>query len=171
MAELINAFFDELSAGWPDAHGFARVVIRLTLALLLSAIIGWEREREGKAAGLRTHILVALGAAMFVQAAQENGASPGDMTRVVQGIATGIGFMGGGVILQLVTERRVKGLTTAAGLWLTAAIGVSAGLGRLTTAILGTALCWMVLEIFRLLEKPHATPQSDKNPKAPPPPG
>ncbi len=166
MAELINAFFDELSAGWPDAHGFARVVIRLTLALLLSAIIGWEREREGKAAGLRTHMLVALGAAMFVQAAQENGASPDDMTRVVQGIATGIGFMGGGVILQLVAERRVKGLTTAAGLWLTAAIGVSAGLGRFTTAVLGTALCWMVLEIFHRIEKHQIRQQPDRDENA-----
>lgn len=159
MNQLFAAFSDEWNANLPDAHLVARVTIRLTLALLLSAIIGWEREREHKSAGLRTHILVALGAAIFAMAAQENGATPGDLTRVVQGIATGIGFIGGGVILQLVDERRVKGLTTAAGLWLTGAIGVSAGMGRMTTAILGSVLCWIVLAIFHRLEKHEAENQ------------
>src|SRR5687767_9442201 len=127
MNELWNAFAAELSASLPDAPLLARVIIRLSLAMMLSAIIGWEREQQNKSAGLRTHILVALGAAIFALSSQENGADANNMTRVTQGIATGIGFIGAGVILQLVNERRIKGLTTAAGIWLTAAIGLAAG--------------------------------------------
>jgi putative Mg2+ transporter-C (MgtC) family protein len=153
MNELLDAVRDELSAGIPDARTVARTLIRISLAIFLAGIIGWEREREQKAAGLRTHILVALGAAIFALAAQESGASANDMTRVAQGVATGIGFMGGGVILQLVKERRIKGLTTAAGIWLTAAIGLAAGMGRTATAVLGTLACWLVLSVFSRIER------------------
>ena len=129
---------------------------------MVAAIVGWEREREGKAAGLRTHVLVALGAAIFVLTASENGASANDMTRVVQGMATGIGFIGGGVILKLEKERLVKGLTTASSVWLTAALGAAAGLGRAPVAILGAALCWVVLVIFHSLEKKFAPMHNDE---------
>jgi putative Mg2+ transporter-C (MgtC) family protein len=153
MNELLDAFRDELSADIPDARSFARIFIRLSLAILLAGLIGWEREREQKAAGLRTHILVALGAAIFALSAQEAGVSANDMTRVAQGVATGIGFIGGGVILQLVKERRIKGLTTAAGIWLTAAIGLAAGMGRIASAVLGTLACWLVLTVFSRIER------------------
>lgn len=151
-----DALRDELTMSLPDARLWVRVAFRLVLAVVLAAIIGWEREREGKAAGLRTHVLVALGTAIFVIASLESGASPDDVTRVVQGIAAGIGFIGGGVILKLEQDRVVKGLTTAASVWLTAAIGVAAGLGRAPVAILGTALCWIVLVLFYYLEKKFA---------------
>ena len=153
MNELLDAFREELSAAIPDARLFARTIIRLSVAILLAGIIGWEREREQKAAGLRTHILVALGAAIFAMASQESGANAGDMTRVTQGVATGIGFIGAGVILQLVKERRIKGLTTAAGIWLTAAIGLAAGMGRMASAVLGTLACWLVLSVFSRIER------------------
>ena len=123
MNLIWDALQDEITLALPDARLWVRVTFRLVLAIILAAIVGWEREREGKDAGLRTHVLVALGAAIFVLAASENGASANDMTRVVQGMATGIGFIGGGVILKLQKERDVKGLTTASSVWLTARTG------------------------------------------------
>jgi putative Mg2+ transporter-C (MgtC) family protein len=161
---LLDELRDEFSGDMGDARLWVRIALRLLLALILTFIIGWEREREGKSAGLRTHILVALGAAIFALAASENGATPGDLTRVSQGVATGIGFIGGGVILKLQSERRVKGLTTAAGIWLTAAIGLACGMGRAPVAILGTLLCWVVLAVFHRLEKDDSRePQPKKH--------
>lgn len=162
---------DEFSANLPDGRLWVRISFRLLLALILSGIIGWERERGGKAAGLRTHILVALGSAIFVLAVSENGATPSDMARAVQGIATGIGFIGGGVILKLEERRRVKGLTTAGSIWLAAAVGVAAGLGRAPVAILGTLFCWVVLSGLYRLEKHLSAPDKklplDKGKQAP----
>jgi putative Mg2+ transporter-C (MgtC) family protein len=126
----------------------ARVVIRLLAAALFGAIVGIQRERAGKPAGVRTHMLVALGAALFVISGQESGMDSADISRVVQGIATGIGFIGGGAILKLTAQREVEGLTTAAGIWMTAAVGVAAGLGRWGTAGLGVVLTWIILSII-----------------------
>lgn len=141
----MEAFLKELTAGLPDGAQIARVVFRLTLAALLGALIGLQREYAGKPAGLRTHMLVALGATLFVVASLEFGMSPGDMSRVVQGLATGIGFLGAGAILKLREEREITGLTTAAGIWLTAAIGVAVGLGRWGSAALGVVLTVIIL--------------------------
>lgn len=85
----------------------------------------------GKPAGLRTHMLVALGSALFVVASLEFGMSSSDLSRVIQGLATGIGFIEGGAIFKLNEEREITGLTTAAGIWLTAAVGVAVGDGAL----------------------------------------
>jgi putative Mg2+ transporter-C (MgtC) family protein len=126
----------------------ARVVIRLLAAALFGAIVGIQRERAGKPAGVRTHMLVALGAALFVISGQESGMDSADISRVVQGLATGIGFIGGGAILKLTAQREVEGLTTAAGIWMTAAVGVAAGLGRWGTAGLGVVLTWIILSII-----------------------
>jgi putative Mg2+ transporter-C (MgtC) family protein len=96
-------------------------------------------------------MLVSLGAALFVLAPLASGASAGDVTRVVQGIATGIGFVGAGVILK--TEHgEVRGLTTAAGIWLTAAVGMAAGAGRLWIAVFGTLLALVILASLRDFE-------------------
>lgn len=143
---------EELAKDMPDARSMVRVTLRLLFALLLSAAIGWQRERVGKAAGLRTHMLVGLGSALFVVALGEAGATPSDLTRVAQGVATGIGFIGGGVILKLPSERRVKGLTTAASVWLAASIGVAAGAGTLGAGLVGLALCLIVLIFLQRLE-------------------
>lgn len=141
----MNAFIDELTGGMPDAPQLARVLTRLVIAALLGAIIGVQRERAGKAAGLRTHMLVAMGGALFVVSGSESGMTPEDLSRVIQGLATGIGFIGAGAILKRPEERYIGGLTTAAGIWMTAAVGVAAGLGQWGSAAASVALTWIVL--------------------------
>lgn len=142
-----------------DARQLTQITVRLLIAAVLGGILGFEREHQGKAAGVRTHMLVALGAALFVLVPQMAGAQADAMSRVVQGVIAGIGFLGAGTILKNKDgdESHVKGLTTAAGLWMTAAIGVAAGLGRESTAVLSTLLTLAVFSVMpwivRLLEK------------------
>lgn len=142
-----------------DASQLTRISVRLLMAAILGGILGFEREQKGKAAGVRTHMLVSLGAALFVLVPQTAGADPAAISRVVQGIVAGIGFLGAGTILKgnSLDTHQVKGLTTAAGLWMTAAIGVAAGMGREATALLSTLLALGVLSlmpsIIRRLEK------------------
>jgi len=97
-------------------------------------------------------MLVSLGAALFVLAPVEAGMTSDDLSRVIQGLATGIGFIGGGAILKLSEEREIKGLTTAAGIWMTAAMGVAAGLGRIGLALLSALLTWFILAIIGMAE-------------------
>src|SRR5215510_10056350 len=106
----MDIIFEELTAGMPDARQITRVIIRLLAAMLLGAIIGIQREQTGKPAGLRTHMLVALGAALFTLAPLEAGMDSADISRVIQGLATGIGFIGGGAILKLSEAREIQGL-------------------------------------------------------------
>ena len=115
-------------------------------------MIGMQRERSGKAAGLRTHMLVCLGTALFVIAGAEIGMQQDAMSRVIQGLATGIGFLGAGAIIKMESTREIRGLTTAAGVWMTAAIGVAVGLGHLGTAALGVLFAWVVLAVVLKLE-------------------
>lgn len=129
----------------PDLREVIRVLIRLLMAACLGGVLGFEREQKGKSAGLRTHMLVALGAALFVLIPSQMGIPEGEMTRVLQGLVAGVGFLGAGTIIKVNSEHEVKGLTTAAGIWLTAAIGVAAGLGREMTAILSTLLALAIL--------------------------
>jgi putative Mg2+ transporter-C (MgtC) family protein len=132
----------------PDTAQFTRVTLRLLMAATLGGVLGYEREKKGKAAGMRTHMLVALGAALFVLIPQQSKVSDADLTRVLQGLIAGVGFLGAGTIIRVGDQREVKGLTTAAGIWLTAAIGMSAGIGREATAILCTVLALTVLSVF-----------------------
>jgi putative Mg2+ transporter-C (MgtC) family protein len=120
--------------------------------MIFGAVIGIQRERAGKPAGLRTHMLVALGAAVFVIASGEFGMNPDSISRVIQGLVTGIGFLGAGAILKLYDKRAVEGLTTAAGIWMTAALGVAVGLGRFGLALVATLLAWMTLSLVRQME-------------------
>ena len=142
-----------------DARQVTQITVRLLMAAILGGILGFERESKGKAAGVRTHMLVALGAALFVMVPQMSGNQADAMSRVVQGVIAGIGFLGAGTIIKGKDEDagHVKGLTTAAGLWMTAAIGVSAGLGRESTAVLSTLLALAVFSVMprivKLLEK------------------
>ncbi len=144
----MEIFWQELTSGLPDTQQLARVVIRLIAAALLGSIIGYEREKAGKAAGLRTHILVTLGTCLFVLACSGSGMDSDGLSRVIQGIVTGIGFLGAGSILKLNEERDIQGLTTAAGIWMTAAIGVAVGLGEIGLALLGAILTVIVLAIL-----------------------
>lgn len=126
-----------------------QVLIRLTAATVLGAAVGFQREKVGKPAGLRTHMLVCVGTAVFVLACLGVGMSPEDLSRVIQGLVTGIGFIGAGTILKLNEERDIQGLTTAAGVWMTAAIGVAVGLGSLGVAVLSTIFSLLIL-VFAL---------------------
>ncbi|MBS0340249.1 MAG: MgtC/SapB family protein [Proteobacteria bacterium] len=130
-----------------DVQHVTRVTIRLLLAGALGFALGFEREAKGKSAGARTHMLVAMGSALFVLAPQVGGAQMADMSRVIQGLVAGIGFLCAGAILKTSDEHAVKGLTTAAGMWMTAAIGMACGLGREATAIFSTVLALVVLAL------------------------
>lgn len=144
----MEILLEELKGGLPDGTDLTRFVIRLVAAMLLGAVIGYERERAGKAAGLRTHMLVAMGSALFVLACTAAEMSMEGRSRVIQGIATGIGFIGAGAIIKYREEREVEGLTTAAGIYMTAATGVAAGLGRIGLALLSVVLTWSVLNLL-----------------------
>ncbi|HWT00135.1 MAG TPA: MgtC/SapB family protein [Pyrinomonadaceae bacterium] len=148
----MDIFWEELTSGLPDARQLAHLIIRLVAATLLGALVGLQRERAGKPAGLRTHILVTLGTAVFVMACSGVGMSLDGLSRVIQGIVTGIGFIGAGSILKLNDEREVQGLTTAAGVWMTAAIGVAVGLGSLGVALLSTLFTVVILALAGLNE-------------------
>lgn len=134
-------------------------LIRLGLAAVLGGIIGYERETLDKSAGLRTHMLVSLGAALFMVASilivqdftEANTESRLDPTRIGSTIVTGIGFLGGGIIFR--QEDRVHGLTTAAGLWVAAAIGLSCGAGYYIIASGSAVLTIVILGLIRPVEK------------------
>ncbi len=161
----MNVFWEELTFGVPDANQWARIIIRLVTATLCGAVIGINREKLGKPAGLRTHILVALGTTLFVLTCSGYGMSSDGLSRVIQGIVTGIGFIGAGSILKLDKERDIQGLTTAAGIWMTAAIGVTIGLGSLGLALLGTVLALIILTLAGKLEIQINEPQTGADEK------
>ncbi len=129
----------------PDLEQLTRVVLRLLVAGLLGGLIGLERELAGKPAGLRTHMLVALGSALFVLVPLQAGIALEDLSRVIQGLLAGVGFLCAGAIIKGVGDDHVQGLTTSASLWMTAAIGMAAGLGREATAALSTLLALGIL--------------------------
>jgi putative Mg2+ transporter-C (MgtC) family protein len=150
---MMHALLAELTGGLPDAAQFVRLATRIVVAALLGAVVGTERERAGKDAGLRTHMLVAVGAALFVVACLDVGMASTEVSRVIQGLAAGVGFLGAGAILKPGDERQAKGLTTAAGIWMTAAVGVAAGLGRHGLALVAVVLAWLILAAGRDLER------------------
>ncbi len=124
------------------------MVIRLLVAAALGALIGFEREREHKPAGLRTHILISLGSALFtVISIYGFGVNGVDQSRIAAGIVTGIGFLGAGVILHGVRGAVVLGLTTAASIWATAAVGMAVGTGMYLIAAIAAAIIFLVLLI------------------------
>jgi putative Mg2+ transporter-C (MgtC) family protein len=130
----------DLTALWRNPE--VEALLRVLLAGGLAALIGLEREMEGKAAGLRTYVLVGVGAAAFTVIGSVLYGAGDPASRVGQGIITGIGFLGAGVILQM--HRRVIGLTTAAGIWASAAVGMAIG-GGLYIVGVGTAVAIFVV--------------------------
>jgi putative Mg2+ transporter-C (MgtC) family protein len=142
-----------------DFHDFGDTSIRLGAAVLVGGLIGWNRQISGKPAGLRTHMLVSLGAALIVLIPiQANpGHSADGLSRTIQGVATGIGFLGAGEILHRPSAKgngeTVKGLTSAAALWTTAALGMVSGCGLWATSIIGTVLVLFILTVVQHLEK------------------
>ncbi len=152
--QIIIDWFNGLFGGngWGN---FLLVAFSLFMATLLSSIIGFEREYHGHSAGLRTHILVAVGSALiaslslygFGDAGLTNGRDP---ARLVAQVVSGIGFLGAGTIIQTGTD--IKGLTTATTLWFVMAIGVASGLGRFAIAIIATILSVIILVSLRRIE-------------------
>lgn len=127
-------------------------IIRLLIAVILGAIIGYEREVSHKPAGLRTHIFVSMGACLFTIASfylipQDSGGSY-DVTRIAAGVVAGISFIGAGSIIALRGD--VKGLTTAASLWVVAAIGLIVGLGSFLIPIVATLIAYIILRLDRV---------------------
>lgn len=136
---------------WP-VHGFLLSAGRLALSGILGALLGVQRERVHSAAGLRTHVLVGLGSAVFILAEVESGADGAALSRVIQGIVAGIGFLGAGAILKIGDRVEVLGLTTAASIWITAAVGIASGLGHVWLATLAAVFGFFVLGPLKKLE-------------------
>lgn len=150
-----------------DIAGITQVVIRLLVAVALGAMLGYERESVGASAGLRTHMLVSLGSALFVLIPLQAGMQIADLSRVLQGVTSGIGFIGAGAILKLKDENQITGLTTAAGVWLTSAVGIAAGMGREATAVLSAVLALVILSLLHHgveKKRQHRRPPTSGNP-------
>lgn len=122
------------------------------MAIFFGAAIGLDREFSAKAAGLRTNMLVSLGACLFVLVPIQSGIAESDSTalaRILQGIITGVGFVGAGSILR---EERVRGLTSATAVWISAGVGIAAGFGLWQLSLLGTGLALIILRLFKIIE-------------------
>ena len=120
-----------------------QMFLRLLIAVILGALVGYERERAGKPAGVRTHGMVSLGAALFAVVSLHGFGGTGDQARVAAQIVTGIGFLGAGAILQ--QRGNVHGLTTAASLWVTAALGLAVGVGMVFMSLFTAILVFLLL--------------------------
>jgi putative Mg2+ transporter-C (MgtC) family protein len=142
----------DIFLGLDDWPHFWRVLARLSVAVLFGAILGYNREQVGKGAGLRTHMLVALGSALFVVTALESGIPRAELSRVAQGLIIGIGFLGSGTILKEEQEQRIKGLTTAANIWLTCAVGMAVGFGWLWPAVIAVILELIIVSVIGWME-------------------
>ena len=143
-----------LSALQFDVTTFLDDLLRLTIAVFLGAIVGAERQLAGQSAGLRTHVMVALGSAVFTLAGIATaGGDLQQVTRVIQGVAAGVGFLGAGAILRMDGDTKVKGLTTAGSIWVAAAMGTSAGLGEYALAASATIASLLVLVVLRPLSR------------------
>lgn len=152
-SEFPRVILEELTGGIDDWEEFGRISLRLFASALLGAVVGYQRESVGKPAGLRTHMLVCLGTTLFVLAILAMDYKPDAQSRVIQGIVAGVGFMGAGSILKISEDREIHGLTTAAGVWMTSAIGVAVGLGAIGLAALSTVVTLMILSLIHRLER------------------
>ena len=143
--QAVQAEFSDLG----DVDDITRIVVRMLVAIVLGGLLGYERESAGASAGLRTHMLVSLGSALFVLIPLQAGMKVEDLSRVLQGVTAGIGFLGAGAILKQRDKNDIRGLTTAASVWLTAAVGIAAGMGREASAVLSALFALVILAIVR----------------------
>jgi putative Mg2+ transporter-C (MgtC) family protein len=156
MGILWQEIWGAITRNFSDLHGLAnglQVAFRLVLAVGLGGLLGYERTLRRRPAGLRTHMLVSLGAAAYVLVPEQADMKVGDLSRVIQGLTTGIGFLGAGAILKDDDTHQTRGLTTAAGIWLTAAVGMAVGMGRLATGVLIALLALVILSPFLWIEE------------------
>lgn len=144
----------------PDLSTLTRITVRVVLAAVLGGILGLDRERKGRSAGVRTHMLVAVGAALFVLGPLQSGMEIGDLSRVLQGIVQGVGFLGAGAIMVRSAQHQIEGLTTAANIWATAGIGVMAGLGLEATAVLSAFVVLIILAAVPVILPKAAVPDA-----------
>lgn len=149
--------------------GLIDALVPLLVAALLGGLVGWERENLKRPAGLRTHMMVALGSALFTQVGMgavlggENaGVEGGDPSRIITGIATGLGFLGAGTIIE--SRGRVQGLTTAAGLWVVGGIGVSAGTSQYLVAAAAAGLAVVILGVLPRVNSDDKDPERNVPP-------
>lgn len=155
-AECVTTPIDVSLTGFPQWLDWS---LRLGLATLIGAAIGWNRERTGKAAGLRTHMLVSLGSALFIlmPLAVYPTPSADALSRTIQGVAAGIGFLGAGEIVHQSFpnsgKAKVKGLTSAAAIWVTAALGTTAACGVWQLSLVGTLIALLTLSVARRFEQ------------------
>ncbi|MFM0033250.1 MgtC/SapB family protein [Paraburkholderia strydomiana] len=166
----MNGWWDEVwqkvlgeFADLNDAADLTQLFIRLVVALVLGGVLGFERELAGRDAGMRTHMMVSVGSALFVLVPLQAGFSQDNLSRVLQGLVSGIGFLGAGAIIKLSAEREVRGLTTAASLWVAAGLGMAAGMGREATAILSLAIALLILSGARLFR--NTSSSNDDKPR------
>ena len=147
----INQFLIDIGLQLPSFIMACSLLLKLVIATALGALIGWERQNQSKAAGLRTHMIIALGAAVFtIVVASDPRSTPVDIAQIVKGIAAGVGFLGAGAILKESNNvKHIQGLTTAAGIWLCAALGLAVGAGQIWIAVAGGLLTWGVLRLDR----------------------
>lgn len=147
-----------MSGTYLSPYNLSAIVFRLCLSLVLGAIIGLDRELRHKPAGLRTHMLVSFGSALFVLIPLQLVAadSQNELSRVIQGIVSGVGFLGAGVILRESQQELrlvdVHGLTTAAAIWVAAALGIAAGCGLWQMGLIAALMSLVVLRVFKNLE-------------------
>ncbi len=141
-------------------------LIAMLVSTVLGTVVGWERQVGRKPAGLRTHTLVCMGSTLFVlltvHAARDFGGGSVDPTRIIHGVVTGVGFLGAGSIMR--HEGFVQGLTTAASVWMVAAIGVAVGVHAWGLAVTGTVLALVVLEGYRWIERRVSRDESGQEP-------
>ena len=159
-ATIVSEFSDV-----PDVSTITRITLRLALAAILGGMLGYERELRARSAGVRTHMLVSVGAALFVIGPLQSGVPLADMSRVLQGIVQGIGFLGAGAIIVRGAQKKIQGLTTAANIWATAGIGIVVGLGLEATAVLSAVIVLIILAIIpRLMPVTHRADTRDDEP-------
>lgn len=166
-AVLLDTLKSEF-ASLQDLEQLTRAATRLLLAVLLGAAIGWQREQHGSAAGLRTHMLVALGAALFMLIPAQTGLSGDGPSRVLQGVVAGIGFLGASAVLKLGDRGKIRGLTTAAGIWATAAVGAAAGQGHAATALMAALIVLAILGAMARLERRWRPRKAARHKERPP---
>ena len=154
-----------------DLDIFVDDLMRIGAAAIVGGVLGLERELNGHFAGLRTHMMVSIGCAVFVVGGLAISGNQADaVTRVVQGIAAGVGFLGAGTILKLDEQQKIKGLTTASSIWLASALGTLAGLGEYVPAAAATVIALVVLAVLRPMEKLLLAHHAKNNPTSDTPP-
>jgi len=149
----MDILWEELTAGLTNHDHLLRVFFRLFAAILLGGLMGLQRVSAGKPSGLRTHTLVCLGTTVILLSCSAAALSLERASRVIQGIVTGIGFIGAGSILKLSEEHLVHGLTASIRLWTTATVGIAIGLGQIGIALITAVLTILVLAVIAVLER------------------